>query len=78
MQVLDVAVAHQEPEQLMDDRTQVELFRRDARESLGEVEAHLVAENGTRADAGAVAFLSAVFIDMPQKCFILIVHGRRS
>src|SRR3712207_8043896 len=41
----DVGVAAQEPEQLDDDRAEVELLGRQQRETLGHVEAHLVAED---------------------------------
>ena len=50
----------QEPEQLVDDRLQVQLLGGDQREALGEVEAHLMAEHRERAGAGAVALLHAV------------------
>ena len=51
----------QEPEQLVDDRLQVQLLGGDAAESPSrEIEAHLMAEHRQRAGAGAVALLHAV------------------
>jgi hypothetical protein len=60
LQIADIGVAAQEPDQLVDDRFQVQLLGRDQRKALGEVEAHLVAEHRERAGAGAVVLADAV------------------
>ena len=55
----DVGVAAQEPEQLVDDRAQVDRLGGDQRESLRQVEAQLLAEQRQRAGAGAVPLARA-------------------
>src|SRR6185436_15715995 len=55
-----IGVAAQEPEQLVDDGFEMQLLRRDQRETLREIEAHLVAEDGQRTGAGAVMLLKAM------------------
>src|SRR3546814_8886218 len=54
LEVRDVGVALQEPEQLDDDRAQVQLLGGEEREASLQVESHLVAEDRKGADAGAV------------------------
>src|SRR5687767_783706 len=60
VEIFDVGVAGQEPQQFVDDRLQVELLGRRERKAMGEIKAHLMAEYGNRAGAGAIAFLDAV------------------
>src|SRR5690606_700687 len=50
LQVADVRVAAQKPEELYDDRTGVELLRRQERKSLAQVEAHLVTKTAQGPD----------------------------
>ena len=59
LQPLHVGVAAQEPEQLVDDRLQVQLLGGEQREAVGEVEAQLAAEHRQRAGAGAVGLARA-------------------
>src|SRR3546814_15964779 len=54
LEVHDVGVALQEPEQLDDDLAQVQLLGGEEREASLQVESHLVAEDRKGADAGAV------------------------
>ncbi len=54
LQPADVAVAAQEPQQLVGDRPEVHPLGRDQREALPQVEAQLVPEDAARAGAGAV------------------------
>src|SRR5690606_2271177 len=54
-QILDVRVAGQEPQQLVNDRAQMQLLRRQQRKAFAEVEAHLMTEHAERSRAGAVA-----------------------
>src|SRR5690606_11645964 len=63
LQVAHVGVALQEPQQLVHDRTDVQLLRRDEREAVGEVETHLVTEYRAGAGAGPVGSIDAVAED---------------
>ena len=54
LQPAHVGVAAQEPQQLDDDRSQVELLGGQHRKPLRQIEAHLVAEHAERARAGPV------------------------
>ena len=56
LEIGDIGIAAQEPDQLVDDRLQMQLLRRHQREAVGEIEAHLVAEDRFRAGAGPVGF----------------------
>jgi len=60
VQVFYIGVAFEEPQQLVDNRAQVQLFRRQQGETLVEVEPHLVAEHAARARAGAVVLVHTV------------------
>src|SRR5262249_28418248 len=60
VEIFDVGVAGEEPEQLVDDRLDVQLLGGEEREAVSEVEPNLVAEYGERARTGAVALLDAV------------------
>ena len=60
VQVLDIGVTLQEPEQFMDDRAQVQLLGGDGGKSGGQIVASLVAKDAERAGAGAVFFAHAV------------------
>ncbi len=75
LQVADVGLTFEEPQQLVDDRAQVAFLRRDQRKTLGQIEAHLVAEDAVGASAGAVALVSAVFTHMPHQVEVLF-HRR--
>ena len=60
LQVLDVGIALNEPQQFVDDRFQVQLLGGHHREAFGQVKAHLPAEDRARAGAGAVGFVVPV------------------
>src|SRR5437773_6929131 len=60
VEIFDIGVAGEEPDQLVDDRLEMQLLGSGERKTIGEVEAHLVAEHRERAGAGAVALLDAV------------------
>src|SRR5215813_8827275 len=60
VEIFDIGIAGEEPEQLVDDRLGVQLLGGDEREAVSEVEPHLVAEYGERAGTGPVALLDAV------------------
>ena len=59
VEIFDVGVAAQEPQQFVDDRFDVQLLGGHQRKALRQVEAHLMAENRAGADAGAVALFDA-------------------
>ena len=71
----DVGVAAQEPQQFDDDRAQVQLLGRQQRKAVGEVEAHLRAEQRQGAGPGAVLLLDALVEDPLHEVEIL-AHGR--
>src|SRR5690606_29210724 len=75
LQVLDVRIAAEEPQQLVDDRAQVQLLRRDERKAFGEVEAHLVAEHAQRAGAGAI-FLARAFREDAAHQVEVLLHAK--
>ena len=60
LEVGDVGIALQEPQQLVHDRLQVQLLGRHHREALGQIETHLPAKDRARAGAGAVGFIVPV------------------
>ena len=66
-QVGDVGVAAQEPEQLVDDRADVELLGGEEGKALPQVEPELVAEHAARAHAGTVGLVDAVLQDVAQE-----------
>ena len=60
VEIFDVGVAAQEPEQLVDDGFDVQLLGGDQGKARGEIEAHLMAEHRARADTRAVALFHAL------------------
>ena len=73
LQVGDVGRALQEPQQLVDDGLQVDLLGRQEGETLLQVEAHLVAEDGQGAGAGAVRLDGAMLFYMAHE-FEVLAH----
>src|SRR5690348_3228335 len=67
----DVRFAAQEPQQLDDDRAQMQFFGRKQWEAGGEVEAHLSPEPGQRARAGSVFLLDSMVEDQLHEIEIL-------
>ena len=57
LQVFDVSVSGNEPEELIDNRLEMNFFRGQKGETLRQVKSHLMAENRLRADPGAVRVL---------------------
>ena len=74
VEIVDIGVAGEKPEQLVDDRFQMQLLGGGEREAVGEVEAHLVAEDRQRAGAGAVVLLRTVGED-PFHQVVVLAHG---
>ena len=63
----NVRVATQEPQQFIDDRADMDLFRRHQGEALREVEPHLASEQTPRANAGTVIPVDAVVEDFVEQ-----------
>ena len=74
MQIGDVGVALQEPQQFVDDRTQMAALGRHQRETFLQVKAHLVAENGDGAGTGTVVFLGALIEHLLHQ-FKILFHA---
>src|SRR5690606_3647758 len=70
----DVRLAADEPEELVDDRLEVDALGGKQREARAEIEAHLVAEDAPRAGAGAIASVDAFFED-PREEREIGLHG---
>src|SRR5690606_12828908 len=67
LQIGDVGVTGEEPQQFVDDRAQMQLLGGDQREAVVEVEAHLPAEHRARAGADAVVLDRAMFENVAQQ-----------
>ena len=74
LQPLHVGVTAQEPQQLGEHRPGVHLLGGDQREAGGQVEAHLVAEDGPGAGAGPVPLLDPLVEDPPEEIEVDL-HG---
>ena len=77
LEILDVGIPGDEPEELVDDRFEVDLLGGQQREAGAEVEAHLVAEHALRAHTGAVRLHRAVRADMSEQIQVLF-HNRHA
>ena len=71
VEIFDVGVAGQEPEQLVDDRFEVQLLGGEQRKAVVELKAHLMAEHRERAGAGAVVLFHATAKDMFHQVEVL-------
>ena len=74
VQIRNVSIALQEPEQFMNDRAQMAALCRHQREAFLQVEAHLVAKNGERTGTGAVIFRRALIEHFFHQ-FKILFHG---
>ena len=74
LEIAGVRIARQEPEKLVNDRLHMQLLGRHKREALGEVKAHLMAEQAQRSGPGAVAAPDATVAHEAQKIEISL-HG---
>ena len=72
LEILDVGIPGDEPEEFMNDGLEVDLLGGQQRETGAEIEPHLVAEHALRADTGAVGLHRAVGADMSQQIEILL------
>ena len=75
-QIGDIGRARQKPQQLVDDRFEMQLLGGDQRKSLRKVEAHLPAEDRSGAGAGAIGFLDTVLENMSHQ-IVIGPHGFR-
>ena len=71
LQPLGIRIALQEPQEFVDDRLQMQFFCCEERESLLQVESHLIAKYRDGASAGAVSFLYSFFQDAVEQVKIL-------
>ena len=71
-QVTNVGIALQKPQQLVNNRAQMQLLGGQHREAGTEVEAHLPAEHGACAGAGTVCFWGALFENMAHQVKVLL------
>ena len=76
-QAADVRVAAQEPQQFVDNPFQKDFLGRQQRESLAQVEPHLMAEHAFRARARAVAADDTFGSDAAQEVEILFHRSNR-
>src|SRR5947209_14688158 len=67
VEIADVRLTSEEPQQLHDDRAEMDFLRRHQRKSGAEVEAKLAPENTECAGAGAVGFRRAVLEDVADE-----------
>src|SRR5580765_7906815 len=76
LQPAHVGVAAQEPEQLVEDRLDVQLLGGEQRKAVAQVEAQLPAEHRERAGAGAVGLARAALEDLAKEVQVgaLAVH----
>ena len=75
VQIGDIGIAHQKPQQLVDDRLDVDFLGRHQRKTKGQIETQLSAEYGERTGAGAVRFADAVVANMAHEIEVLL-HAR--
>ena len=71
LEILDVGVTGNEPEQLVDDRFQVYFLGGQKRKAFSEVEPHLITKYALRSDTGAVMFYNSVFTYVAEEIKIL-------
>ena len=70
-----IGLASQEPQQLIDDRLQMQLLRRQERKAIGQIKPHLVAENAPGAGARPIGLIDASLENMPHQIEIRL-HDR--
>ena len=76
LEVGDVGVAFEEPEEFVDDGSEVDLLGGEGGEAFAKVVAGLTAEDGKSSGAGAVGAFFAVLEDVPEEVEVLL-HGLR-
>src|SRR5437763_8236102 len=76
LEISDVRLAAQEPEQLVDDRFQMHPLRGEQRKTLREIEPQLMAEDRERTDPGAIVLFHALGENSLDHCLVLS-HRKR-
>ena len=76
LKILYIGVSGNEPEQLVNDGLKVDFFCGEKRETVLQVEAHLVSENALRPGTRTVFLHDAVFPNMSQEVQILFHGGK--
>ena len=72
LKVMHVGVATQKPQQLVDDRLEVELLGGEQGEAVSKIEAHLIAEHAHRARSRAVCLCGTLGKDAVKERKILL------
>ena len=75
LQVAHVGVALEKPQQFVDNRLEMQFLGGEQRESLFEIESHLMAEHGERARARAVALRGAL-VEYASEQVEILFHCR--
>ncbi len=75
LKILHIRVSGKKPQQLVNDRFQMQFLGCQQREAFAEVETHLIAEHRFCACACAVVLCGAVIKDMLQQIKILFHFG---
>ncbi len=78
VEIRDVGVACEKPQQLVDDRLQMELLRRHEREAAAQIETHLVPENRQRAGPCTIVLARPVIPHVTHHVEILLHTAPRS
>ena len=76
LEVSDIGVATQEPQEFVDDRSQVDLLGRDERETFRKIKSELMAKTAEGAGASPVRPGGAIFKDVSHQVEIRL-HGDR-
>lgn len=71
LQILNVRLALQEPEKLVNDGLCMHLLRREQRKAGSKIETHLIPEHGERSRSRPVIFLRAVILHVPEEIQVL-------
>ena len=74
VEIRNVRIAAQKPQQLINDRLEMHLLRRHERKAFRQIEPHLMTENAPRAGAGAVAFRHA-FVENALEQIEILSHA---
>ncbi len=72
LEVFHIRVTFEKPQQLMDNRLKMELLGGQQRETILEIESHLITEHTPCAGTGTVSFLNPVIHYMLQQRQILL------
>ena len=76
LQIGDISIALEKPQELADYRAQVKVFGGQTGKAIGEGEAQLIAESREGTDAGAVGFFASIVEAMADQIEVLL-HVRK-